>query len=242
MRRRVRDGRGAKRRWSPHFSYLNEEKVKRRWWSNSIYRLRYWNASTVPVATAIAPTVATAPTVYGIETRKSSQSRLEIPRVATAPTVYGIETCISNLIPSITSYKLQQHLPFTVLKHLFIFTSWRENTSCNSTYRLRYWNNEKLQNIYLSYVQSCNSTYRLRYWNATALAFLVTSFHAQVATVLTVYGIETLGSYSLNNDKIRCVATVLTVYGIETLQLLNFHWRNNFPVATVLTVYGIETH
>ena len=73
------------------------------------------------------------------------------------------------------------------------------------------------------------------------MAFLVTSFHAQVATVLTVYGIETLGSYSLNNDKIRCVATVLTVYGIETLQLLNFHWRNNFPVATVLTVYGIET-
>ena len=36
------------------------------------------------------------------------------------------------------------------------------------------------------------------------------------------------------------VATVLTVYGIETLLLLNI--RDRFlPVATVLTVYGIET-
>ena len=41
MRRRVRDGRGAKRRWGPHFSYLNEARVKQRWWGNSTYRLRY---------------------------------------------------------------------------------------------------------------------------------------------------------------------------------------------------------
>ena len=35
-----------------------------------------------------------------------------------------------------------------------------------------------------------------------------------VATVLTVYGIETL--YLLNLQQILIVATVLTVYGIET--------------------------
>ena len=38
-----------------------------------------------------------------------------------------------------------------------------------------------------------------------------------VATVLTVYGIETLPTY-LNIITMLKVATVLTVYGIETLQ------------------------
>ena len=39
---------------------------------------------------------------------------------------------------------------------------------------------------------------------------------------------------------IETVATVLTVYGIETLQrTINICWI--FLVATVLTVYGIET-
>ena len=36
------------------------------------------------------------------------------------------------------------------------------------------------------------------------------------------------------------VATVLTVYGIETTVEV-FFIINNHPVATVLTVYGIET-
>ena len=61
-----------------------------------------------------------------------------------------------------------------------------------------------------------------------------------VATVLTVYGIET-GRIPLTIRPVKNVATVLTVYGIETgydsfghLVLIRF-------VATVLTVYGIET-
>ena len=84
-----------------------------------------------------------------------------------------------------------------------------------------------------------------------------------VATVLTVYGIETQFPIDLNNF-IGVVATVLTVYGIET----NNCWRRSltvaelqqylpftvlklwfryyswfaFTVATVLTVYGIETN
>ena len=39
-----------------------------------------------------ASRVATAPTVYGIETRRVYSILLEHHRVATAPTVYGIET------------------------------------------------------------------------------------------------------------------------------------------------------
>ena len=87
-----------------------------------------------------------------------------------------------------------------------------------------------------------------------------------VATVLTVYGIETLQHSQALRGKELIVATVLTVYGIETLQHLlqfspSFHQSqqylpftvlkqltsssfvccNNFFVATVLTVYGIET-
>ena len=34
---------------SAHLKYLNEEKVKRRWWSNSTYCLRYWNFKLLTV-------------------------------------------------------------------------------------------------------------------------------------------------------------------------------------------------
>ena len=40
----------------------------------------------------LRPAVATAPTVYGIETIKSRQKLSAMYSVATAPTVYGIET------------------------------------------------------------------------------------------------------------------------------------------------------
>ena len=60
-----------------------------------------------------------------------------------------------------------------------------------------------------------------------------------VATVLTVYGIET----GLNGNIVPCwgVATVLTVYGIETLFEYILYQKRYLHVATVLTVYGIET-
>ena len=60
-----------------------------------------------------------------------------------------------------------------------------------------------------------------------------------VATVLTVYGIETL-RYGLYSLILELVATVLTVYGIETRPLLRLQQQESL-VATVLTVYGIET-
>ena len=81
--------------------------------------------------------VATALTVYGIETRYA-EGVIPPYTVATALTVYGIET-VSLEITLRIIIKLQQHLPFTVLKR--IDTS-RMNAispmSCNSTYRLRY--------------------------------------------------------------------------------------------------------
>ena len=62
-------------------------------------------------------TVATALTVYGIETPRYQEAPFgQSCYVATALTVYGIETliCSSTNIP--TTDTLQQHLPFTVLK------------------------------------------------------------------------------------------------------------------------------
>ena len=63
------------------------------------------------------------------------------PAVATAPTVYGIETAI-NMQRNTTSRNflaLQQHLPFTVLKRIPLrILDHFIDSRCNSTYRLRY--------------------------------------------------------------------------------------------------------
>ena len=85
---------------------------------------------------------------------------------------------------------LQQYLPFTVLKRSQLYGLLKINiVSCNSTYRLRYWNLgiaiARATNSWLC----CNSTYRLRYWNIAIAKRLNAS--RSVATVLTVYGIET---------------------------------------------------
>ena len=62
-----------------------------------------------------------------------------------------------------------------------------------------------------------------------------------VATVLTVYGIETR-SKNGGGFTITYVATVLTVYGIETFAYHDgSEGGTKNCVATVLTVYGIET-
>ena len=131
-------------------------------------------------------------------------------RVATVLTVYGIET-------------LRWCQPFYF------------HRSCNSTYRLRYWNRlsratlqqflrvatvltvygiETCEGVRPGFdnLWCCNSTYRLRYWNGTI--FLESCWGNNVATVLTVYGIETY--YANQYQIVSSVATVLTVYGIET--------------------------
>ena len=64
---------------------------------------------------------------------------------------------------------------------------------------------------------------------------------SKVATVLTVYGIETQLFYQFCFF-FSIVATVLTVYGIETYKYDKKLGKENlYDVATVLTVYGIET-
>ena len=61
----------------------------------------------------------------------------------------------------------------------------------------------------------------------------------QVATVLTVYGIET--EFIASGIKMPIdVATVLTVYGIETEYQSLWHLDLEFWVATVPTVYGMR--
>ena len=65
----------------------------------------------------------------------------------------------------------------------------------------------------------------------------------KVATVLTVYGIETTSKIEpFLASNFLYVATVLTVYGIETLKEGQIWTDKDTEVATVLTVYGIETH
>ena len=182
---------------------------------NSTYRLRYWNFGISAVNFNCAHSVATAPTVYGIETvASSSVSKL-----------YAI-SCNST-------YRLRY---WNVPMERELFPSIR---SCNSTYRLRYWNiiwelvcfklkvlqqhlpftvlklaNKEHETICIKVC--CNSTYRLRYWNRNIPAAVVRQ-PSNVATAPTVYGIETQNDCD-NFDHPYClVATAPTVYGIETI-------------------------
>ena len=182
---------------------------------NSTYRLRYWNIAEwlfviihklvlqqylplavlklveLPLSVELS-LVATVPTACGIETWKNCNIlHSHAFGVATVPTACGIET------------------PLKQDEKLF----W---SSCNSTYRLRYWNvttdcialisplwlqqhlpftvlkqyHALAYNLF--FVSCCNSTYRLRYWNS----YMRNHWHYcrtnEVATALTVYGIETL--------------------------------------------------
>ena len=104
-------------------------------------------------------------TVYGIETFIFFWFIWGVNEVATVLTVYGIETA-----DNVLSRK------------------WKRR--CNSAYRLRYWNSFHFilggQDLL-----GCNSAYRLRYWNRVKEIAAQNGCYL-VATVLTVYGIETL--------------------------------------------------
>ena len=93
-------------------------------------------------------------------------------KVATVLTVYGIETLPKfNKRQQVSICRLQQYLPFTVLKLL----------------------------------HCCGVT--------------IVNYDSVVATVLTVYGIET-EPYMNPASRAASVATVLTVYGIETIRII----------------------
>ena len=157
-------------------------------------------------------TVATVLTVYGIETWY--YVRWLTHDVLSCNSTYRLRywNLILRTMINTRCAKLQQYLPFTVLKHSSMFRPKKFIFCCNSTYRLRYWNS--------------------RIISSTNINDLL------VATVLTVYGIETI-KIDIQSVSIYLVATVLTVYGIET-------YTSKKPlagnlVATVPTVYGIET-
>ena len=109
--------------------------------------------------------------------------------------------------------RLQQYLPFTVLKHTYA-----QSSKCTFV---------KLQ----------------QYLPFTVLKHTIHSLHrclTKVATVLTVYGIETI-IYSINTIRISsdsCNSTYRLRYWNLPLNLADI---SPALVATVLTVYGIET-
>ena len=84
-------------------------------------------------------------------------------RVATAPTVYGIETKNSFFSGPAIAIMLQQHLPFTVLKR-YTTCNINTNRSIVATAPTVYGIETKLeQTALLANNLCCNSTYRLRY-------------------------------------------------------------------------------
>ena len=70
--------------------------------------------------------VATALTVYGIETSCCQKVKAAKGMVATALTVYGIET-VELSAGDVVKFELQQRLPFTVLK---LWSLWCCNIYC----------------------------------------------------------------------------------------------------------------
>ena len=156
---------------------------------NSTYRLRYWNYR---LSGFIPNQLSSCNSTYRLRYWNG----------------------IKKYIPYIKKQRLQQYLPFTVLKLIM--------DSINAQHP----------------ITSCNSTYRLRYWNAFKRLALALK-DAQVATVLTVYGIETfLVSTVIGFSFFSCNSTYrLRYWNLKVLSHETYSWL----VATVLTVYGIET-
>ena len=170
------------RYWNCYIAYSYTLELFR---CNSTYRLRYWNRRTYKVFTITICwlqqhlpftvlkrcswfgtqwaifLVATALTVYGIETPSSSLN-ISDDSVATALTVYGIETEARKNAPA-KKVELQQHLPFTVLKRFSL-----EETNLPLLLQQHLPFTVLKRPEFLAQTQlfcSCNSTYRLRYWN-----------------------------------------------------------------------------
>ena len=160
---------------------------------NSTYRLRYWNTKNIKPSVSKSDPVATALTVYGIETSHWWPFSLDF-LVATALTVYGIETVCDFVISCVSqeccnsTYRLrywnvkilakgaiiclplQQHLPFTVLKHDQSFVQDLTHFYIVATALTVYGIETRyLVNAVNHAFPSCNSTYRLRYWNCSCL-------------------------------------------------------------------------
>ena len=114
--------------------------------------------------------VATVLTVYGIETLKKSRLKRKL-KVATVLTVYGIETHI-NIFCTRKINGLQQCLPFTVLKLKLYYLGIGYNKIVATV--LTVYGIETYFELFIcfKFSISCNSAYRLRYWNLQEFFFL----------------------------------------------------------------------
>ena len=137
--------------------------------------------------------------------------------------------------------KLQQYLPFTVLKpdccefekDLLLLVA-----TVLTVYGIE---TGKMPPMLDEVFSSCNSTYRLRYWNLSQLLMHWSLYTSPVATVLTVYGIETSPAVVISRS---CLHKLQQYLPFTVLKHIGYIYNSsvlNNTVATVLTVYGIET-
>ena len=161
---------------------------------NSTYRLRYWNL--VPQRHAVMIIDFCCNSTYRLRYWNTRTQTLWIRRncVATAPTVYGIETHWSSYSNRFTVFELQQHLPFTVLKpwdNSKIVSAWL--LRCNSTYRLRYWN---ATSFWISYNPDLIVATAPTVYGIETMSYCTPyQYNFFVATAPTVYGIETVSLF-----------------------------------------------
>ena len=141
-------------------------------------------------------------TVYGLRFFKTSfwnriNTGFPDPAVATVLTVYGIETMVQTKHYHIWHLMLQQYLPFTVLKH-------RNNTEALPVVRTpllqQYLPFTVLKPFLTSALPDGSASKLQQYLPFTVLklASIMIPFNVSppVATVLTVYGIETTHNFS----------------------------------------------
>ena len=166
---------------SAHLKYLNEEKVKQRWSSNSTYRLRYWNLNVqpfsfrswwascnntyrlryVPQSVRQQRSKATMRSAHCLPERREGKTKA----IKKCTTVYSIETLplqktrMDHMPRCNNTYCLRYWNSHSIV------TAFSSAVSCDSTYRLRYWNNSRIAINISLYCCDFNSTYRLRYWN-----------------------------------------------------------------------------
>ena len=107
---------------------------------------------------------------------------------------------------------------------------------CNSPYRLRYWN--KRMSVVLSLILDVLQQYLPFMVLKPQIKFRI-SWFSWVATVLTVYGIETLTTFVDSNSN-SVVATVLTVYGIDTKIRRLLFQLCDLEVVRAPTDYGMR--
>ena len=134
--------------------------------------------------------------------------------VATVLTVYDIET--NNILILEFLYAFGCNSTYRLRYWNFLIRSFCSYLflRCNSTYRLRYWNILKWHRNAPS-KKSCNSTYRLRYWNYYPIP-RTNPPDCSLQQYLPFTVLKPNNEYSTWVVPLK-VATVLTVYGIETL-------------------------